>query len=159
MKSPLPVLLQGLLISNDIHTFILSKISNALRLPAKVTRTTCLRDIKLKLLVPFSAPFQKGRNFIFLLKQIQRFFLNFTWFHPCVQVLHIHVFCYCAMHRRTYHRLGKQKRPRHLSQLRSLPRTENCPRHHSSHRSGNKVRSNVYSTDGRNEIFHCIHTI
>ena len=87
-------------------------------------------------------------------------FLNLTWSHPSVQVLHIHVFSCFAIRRCTYHRLDKQKRPRHLSKLlRSLPRTENYLRHHSSHRSGNKAHSTVYSMDGGSEIFHRIHTI
>ena len=59
----------------------------------------------------------------------------------------------------TYHRLDKQKRPRHLSKLRSLPQTESYLRHHNSRHSDNKARSTVYSMDGRNEIFPRIHTI
>ena len=86
-------------------------------------------------------------------------FLSFTWYHPCVQALHIHAFCCCAMRQCTYHRLDKQKRPRHLSKLRSLPQTESYLRHHNSRHSDNKARSTVYSMDGRNEIFPRIHTI
>ena len=86
-------------------------------------------------------------------------FPNFTWSHPCVQVLHIHVFCCCAMRRCTYHRLDQQQRPRHLSSLRSLPRTENYLPHHNSHHSDNKAHSTVHSTGGCNGTFARIHTI
>ena len=75
-NSLLPVLLKSNSASKNIILLSEARFPNILRIPTEVTLTTFLRDIKhSKSFWPFSTPFQEGRNFIFLLKQVKWFFL------------------------------------------------------------------------------------
>lgn len=98
---------------------------------------------------PWTLPTQTAKNSF-----------NFTWCHLCVQALHSHVFCCCAILRHTYHRSDKQTRLLLLSKLlRSLLQTASYLQRHNSRRNGSKARSTACNKDGGNEIFLRIRTI